>query len=106
MARYVAKHVVAAGLAEKCEIQLGYAIGVAKPVSVMIDTFGTGVIADEVLGEWIQTNIDLRPDAIIKKLELRSPIYSSTAAYGHFGRCHFPWERLDEKLIDLLKALK
>ena len=106
MARYVAKHVVAAGLAEKCEIQLGYAIGVAKPVSVMIDTFGTGVIADEVLGDWIQTNIDLRPDAIIKKLELRSPIYSATAAYGHFGRCHFPWERLDEKLIDLLKALK
>lgn len=93
-ARYVAKNIVAAGLAEKCEIQLSYAIGVAQPTSVMVDTFGTGKISDEKLVEMIRENFDLRPAGIIKMLDLRRPIYKQTAAYGHFGRddLNLPWE--------------
>ena len=97
-ARYVAKNIVAAGLADKCEIQLSYAIGVATPTSVMIDTFGTGKIADEVLEKAVRENFDLRPAGIIKMLDLRRPIYKQTAAYGHFGRndLDLPWERTDK----------
>ena len=93
-ARYVAKNIVAAGLADKCEIQLAYAIGVAQPTSVMVDTFGTGKISDEKLVEIIRENFDLRPAGIIKMLDLRRPIYKQTAAYGHFGRndLNLPWE--------------
>ena len=92
-ARYVAKNIVAAGLAEKCEIQLSYAIGVARPTSVMVDTFGTGKVSDEKLTEIIRENFDLRPAGIIKMLDLRRPIYKQTAAYGHFGRHYLdlPW---------------
>ena len=97
-ARYVAKNIVAAGLAEKCEIQLSYAIGVAQPTSVMVDTFGTGKISDEKLVEMIRENFDLRPAGIIKMLDLRRPIYKQTAAYGHFGRndLDLPWEATDK----------
>ncbi len=97
-ARYVAKNIVAAGLADKCEIQLSYAIGVAQPTSVMADTFGTGKLADERLVEIIRENFDLRPAGIIKMLDLRRPIYKQTAAYGHFGRndLNLPWEALDK----------
>lgn len=105
MARYIAKHIVTAGLAKKCEIQLGYAIGIANPVSVYIDTFGTGVVNDAILAKWIESNIDLRPSAIIKALQLRTPIYASSAAYGHFGRAEFPWEKIDNTLINSLKSL-
>ena len=96
-ARYVAKNIVAAGLAEKCEIQLSYAIGVAKPTSIMVDTFGTGKLSDEKLVEIIRENFDLRPAGIIKMLDLRRPIYKQTAAYGHFGRddVSLPWENTD-----------
>ncbi|MDD6326669.1 MAG: methionine adenosyltransferase [Lachnospiraceae bacterium] len=102
-ARYVAKNIVAAGLAEKCEIQLSYAIGVARPTSVMVDTFGTGKISDEKLTEIIRENFDLRPAGIIKMLDLRRPIYKQTAAYGHFGRhdLDLPWEKLDK--VEVLK---
>ncbi len=102
-ARYVAKNIVAAGLADKCEIQLSYAIGVAHPTSVMVDTFGTGRISDDRLVEIIRENFDLRPAGIIKMLDLRRPIYKQTAAYGHFGRLDLdlPWEKLDK--VDLLK---
>ena len=102
-ARYVAKNIVAAGLADKCEIQLSYAIGVAYPTSVMVDTFGTGKISDEKLVEIIRENFDLRPAGIIKMLDLRRPIYRQTAAYGHFGRndLNLPWEALDK--VDVLK---
>jgi len=102
-ARYVAKNIVAAGLAEKCEIQLSYAIGVAYPTSVMADTFGTGKVLDEKLVEIIRENFDLRPAGIIKMLDLRRPLYRQTAAYGHFGRndLDLPWEKLDK--VDLLK---
>ena len=102
-ARYVAKNIVAAGLAEKCEIQLSYAIGVAQPTSVMVDTFGTGKLSDEKLVEIIRENFDLRPVGIIKMLDLRRPIYKQTAAYGHFGRndLNLPWEALDK--VDELK---
>ena len=102
-ARYVAKNIVAAGIAEKCEIQLSYAIGVAQPTSVMVDTFGTGKIDDDKLVEIIRENFDLRPAGIIKMLDLRRPIYKQTAAYGHFGRndLDLPWERLDK--VDTLK---
>ena len=105
-ARYVAKNIVAAGLAEKCEIQLSYAIGVAQPTSVMVDTFGTGKLSDEKLVEIIRENFDLRPAGIIKMLDLRSPIYKQTAAYGHFGRndLNLPWEALD-KADELKKYL-
>ncbi len=97
-ARYVAKNIVAAGLADKCEIQLSYAIGVAQPTSVMVDTFGTGKVSDEKLDEIIRENFDLRPAGIIKMLDLRRPIYKQTAAYGHFGRndLDLPWERTDK----------
>ena len=102
-ARYVAKNIVAAGLAEKCEIQLSYAIGVAQPTSVMVDTFGTGKIADDKLVEIVRENFDLRPAGIIKMLDLRRPIYRGTAAYGHFGRTdlNLPWEATDK--VDVLK---
>ena len=102
-ARYVAKNIVAAGLAEKCEIQLSYAIGVAQPTSVMVDTFGTGKLSDEKLVEIIRENFDLRPAGIIKMLDLRRPIYRGTAAYGHFGRTDLdlPWEAVDK--ADTLK---
>lgn len=102
-ARYVAKNIVAAGLADKCEIQLSYAIGVAHPTSIMVDTFGTGKLSDEKLVEIIRENFDLRPAGIIKMLDLRRPIYRQTAAYGHFGRTDLdlPWERLDK--TDVLK---
>lgn len=105
MARYIAKHIVTAGLAKKCEIQLGYAIGIANPVSVYIDTFGTGEVSDGILAKWIESNIDLRPSAIINVLQLRTPIYASSAAYGHFGREEFPWEKIDNNLINSLKSL-
>jgi S-adenosylmethionine synthetase len=97
-ARYAAKNVVAAGLADRCEIQLSYAIGVARPTSVMVDTFGTGKVSDEKLTEIIRENFDLRPAGIIKMLDLRRPIYKQTAAYGAFGRddLDLPWERLDK----------
>ena len=102
-ARYVAKNIVAAGLAEKCEIQLSYAIGVAHPTSIMVDTFGTGKLHDDKLVEIIRENFDLRPAGIIKMLDLRRPIYKQTASYGHFGRTDvdLPWEKLDK--VDLLK---
>ena len=105
-ARYVAKNIVAAGLADKCEIQLSYAIGVAQPTSIMADTFGTGKVSDEKLVEIIRENFDLRPAGIIKMLNLRRPIYKQTAAYGHFGRndLDLPWEKLD-KAEDLKKYL-
>jgi S-adenosylmethionine synthetase len=97
-ARYVAKNIVAAGLAEKCEIQLSYAIGVAQPTSIMVDTFGTGKLSDEKLVELVRENFDLRPAGIIKMLDLRRPIYRGTAAYGHFGRTdlNLPWEATDK----------
>ena len=105
-ARYAAKNIVAAGLADKCEIQLAYAIGVAKPVSILVDTFGTGRIADEAIAELVDKNFDLRPAAIIRDLDLRRPIYRQTAAYGHFGRLDLdlPWEKLD-KAEELKKYL-
>ena len=97
-ARYVAKNIVAAGLADKCEIQLSYAIGVAQPTSIMVDTFGTGKIAGDKLVDMVRENFDLRPAGIIKMLDLRRPIYKQTAAYGHFGRndLDLPWEKLDK----------
>ena len=96
-ARYVAKNIVAAGLAEKCEIQLSYAIGVASPTSITVSTFGTGKVSNEKLVEIIRENFDLRPAGIIKMLDLRRPIYRQTAAYGHFGRddVSLPWEVTD-----------
>lgn len=102
-ARYVAKNVVAANLAKKCEVQLAYAIGVAEPVSIMVDTFGTGKIEEEKIEKLIRKHFDLRPAAIIKNLDLRRPIYRQTAAYGHFGRTDIdlPWEKTDKK--DILK---
>ena len=105
-ARYVAKNIVAAGLADKCEIQLSYAIGVAHPTSIMVDTFGTGKVSNEKLVEIIRENFDLRPAGIIKMLDLRRPIYKQTAAYGHFGRhdVDLPWEKLD-RVEDLKKYL-
>ncbi|MBP3400559.1 MAG: methionine adenosyltransferase [Selenomonadales bacterium] len=103
-ARYVAKNIVAAGLADRCEIQIAYAIGVARPVSVMVETFGTGKIAESKISELIQKHFDLRPAGIIKELDLRRPIYRQTAAYGHFGRTdvNLPWERTDK--AEALKA--
>ncbi|MDE6729043.1 MAG: methionine adenosyltransferase, partial [Oscillospiraceae bacterium] len=106
MARYVAKNIVAAGLAERAEIQLAYAIGVAKPVSVMVDTFGTGKIADEKIAEAVTKEFDLRPSAIIKALDLRKPQYKQVAAYGHMGRedLNVAWEKTD-RADDLKKYL-
>ena len=103
-ARYVAKNIVAAGLAKRCEIQLSYAIGVAQPTSVMIDTFGTGKLSENRLVEIVRENFDLRPAGIIKMLDLRRPIYKQTAAYGHLGRndLNLPWEKLDK--VELLKS--
>ena len=103
-ARYAAKNIVAAGLAKKCEIQLSYAIGVAEPTSIMVDTFGTGKKSNQELVDLIRKHFDLRPAGIIKMLDLRRPIYKQTAAYGHFGRndLDLPWERLDK--VDLLKG--
>ena len=106
MARYVAKNIVAAGLADKCEIQLSYAIGVAHPTSIMIDSYGTGKLSDNKLTDIVRENFDLRPAGIIKMLDLRRPIYKQTSAYGHFGRndLDLPWEKLD-KVEDLKKYL-
>ena len=103
MARYAAKNLVAAGLARKCQIELAYAIGVAHPVSVLVDTYGTGRLPDERLAEIINRHFDLRPAAIIRDLDLRRPIYEQTAAYGHFGRTDvdLPWEKTDR--AELLK---
>lgn len=97
-ARYVAKNIVASGIAKKCEVQLAYAIGVAKPVSILVNTYGTGKISDEEITKLIQNNFDLRPAAIIQNFDLRRPIYQQTAAYGHFGRTDIdlPWEKTDK----------
>ncbi len=107
MARYIAKNIVAAGLAKRCQIELAYAIGVAHPVSVLVDTQGTGVVSDERLGEIVREAFDMRPAKIIQKLDLRRPIYRQTAAYGHFGRTDvdLPWEHTDmvEELRDRAK---
>lgn len=105
MARYVCKNVVASGLADECQIQVAYAIGVAKPVSVMVNTFGTGKLKDEQLADVIVKEFDLRPSAIIEKLELDKPIYSKTTCYGHFGKEFLPWEKTD-KIEDLRKYVK
>ncbi|MCC8128535.1 MAG: methionine adenosyltransferase [Clostridiales bacterium] len=104
MARYAAKNLVAAGLADRCQIELAYAIGVARPVSVLVDSFGTGKVSDERLSQLVQRVFDLRPASIIRTLDLRRPIYKQTAAYGHFGRpdLDLPWERLDK--VEELKA--
>ena len=106
-ARWIAKNIVAAGLADKCELQLAYAIGVAKPVSILVDTFGTGKVSDEKLAQIVKEVFDLRPEAIIKMLDLRRPIYRQTAAYGHFGRLdvQLPWEKTD-KAEELKKLAK
>ncbi len=103
-ARYVAKNIVAAGIAKRCEIELAYAIGVAHPISIYVNTEGTGIVSDERITEIIKENFDLRPAAIIRDLDLRKPIYRQTAAYGHFGRTdiHLPWEKTDK--VDILKA--
>ena len=103
-ARYIAKNIVAAGLARKCEVQLAYAIGVAQPVSVSVNTFETGTVSEEAIQTAIRENFDLRPAGIIKMLDLQRPIYEQTAAYGHFGRTDvdLSWERLDK--VDALKA--
>ncbi|MDG6462474.1 methionine adenosyltransferase [Glaesserella parasuis] len=94
--RYVAKNIVAAGLADRCEIQLSYAIGIAEPTSIMVETFGTGKVSNEVLVRLVREHFDLRPYGLIKMLDLIRPIYRETAAYGHFGREHFPWEKTDK----------
>ena len=101
--RYVAKHIVAAGLADKCEVQVAYAIGVAQPVSVLVNSFGTGKVSDEVLAKVVRDVFDFRPKAIIEELDLLRPIYRATAAYGHFGRAEFPWESL-KRLEEVKKA--
>ncbi len=100
-ARYVAKNIVAAGLADKCEIQLSYAIGVAAPISISVETFGTAKVDEEIISKLIKENFDLRPAAIIKNLDLRRPIYKATSAYGHFGRDNFSWEKLDK--VEILR---
>ena len=102
MARYICKNLVAAGICDEVELQLAYAIGVVEPVSVFIDSFGTGVIADDEIAELVKKQFDLTPGGIIKNLGLRAPIYSQTAAYGHFGKPQLPWERTDR--TDALKA--
>ncbi|MBO5125081.1 MAG: methionine adenosyltransferase [Spirochaetaceae bacterium] len=105
MARYIAKHVVAAGLAERCEVQLAYAIGVPYPVSIMVDTFGTGQVEDFAIAQAVKEVFDCTPAGIIKTLDLKKPIYQATAAYGHFGRSEFSWEKTD-KVEQLKKAIK
>ncbi len=102
-ARHLAKNIVAAGLAKECTIQVSYAIGVAQPVSMRVDTHGTGVVSEDAIANHIQNNIDMTPAGIIHRLNLRRPIYRETAAYGHFGRGHFPWEELN--LVDSFKTL-
>ena len=104
MARYIAKNLVAAGLCRKCQIELAYAIGVAHPVSVLVDTYGTGVLSEEKLSAIVNECFDMRPARIIEKLDLRRPIYEQTAAYGHFGRTDIdlPWEHLD--MVEKLKS--
>ena len=104
MARYVCKNVVASGLADECQVQFAYAIGVARPVSVLVNTFGTGKLADDKLAEIILKEFDLRPSAIIERLKLRNPVYKNTASYGHFGKEQFAWEKTD-KVEDLKKYL-
>jgi S-adenosylmethionine synthetase len=104
-ARYVAKNIVAAGLAARAEVQVAYAIGVAKPMGVYVHTFGTGKVSDDQIGKWVADNFDMRPRAIIETLDLLRPIYQATASYGHFGRSEFSWERTDraeEMAADLL----
>lgn len=103
MARHIAKTAVAAGAAEKLEIQLGYAIGVSEPVSISVDTFGTGRLPDDVLCDWVHNCFDLRPGAIIQYLKLDSPIFAATTNYGHFGQREFPWEQVNEAAMDVLK---
>ncbi|MGO1618359.1 MAG: methionine adenosyltransferase domain-containing protein, partial [Oceanisphaera sp.] len=100
-ARYVAKNIVAAGLAERCEIQVSYAIGIAEPTSISIETFGTGKVAESVIDAIVREHFDLRPYGLIQMLDLNRPIYQATAAYGHFGRDEFPWEAVDK--ADLLR---
>ncbi len=102
MLRYIAKNIVAAGLADKCELQAAYAIGVARPVSLRVDTFGTGKVSEEKLTDAVNALFDLRPDGMIEKLQLRQPIFAQTAAYGHFGNSAYPWEKTD--MVDALKA--
>jgi S-adenosylmethionine synthetase len=106
MARYIAKNIVAAGLADKCEVQIAYAIGVAEPVSVMVDTFGTGKMAEERIEYKVGKSFDMRPAEIIKTLDLKRPVYKNTAVYGHFGRDEpcFTWEKTD-KVSALLKYM-
>jgi S-adenosylmethionine synthetase len=103
-ARYVAKNIVASGVADKCEVQIAYAIGVAKPVSVLVDTFGTAKVDEDKISEFVNRNVDLRPAAIIERFDLRRPIYRKLAAYGHMGRedLNAPWEKTD--LVDQLRA--
>jgi S-adenosylmethionine synthetase len=106
-ARYIAKNVVASGVAKRCEVQVAYAIGVAQPVGVKVDTFGTGKVSDEALEKYVLANFDMRPKALIEELDLLRPIYKATAAYGHFGRSEFPWEKTDRAAkiaADLLKS--
>ena len=104
MARYIAKNLVAAGLCHRCQIEVAYAIGVANPVSILVESYGTGVVSDERLAEIVKAHFDLRPARIIETLDLRRPIYRQTAAYGHFGRTDLdlPWERTDK--VEVLKA--
>jgi len=106
-ARFIAKNIVAAGVAKRCEVQVAYAIGVAQPVGVKVDTFGTGRVSDEALEKYVLANFDMRPKALIDELDLLRPIYKATAAYGHFGRSEFPWEktlRAAKLADDLLKG--
>ena len=107
MARHIAKNIVAAGLAKKCQIEVAYAIGVARPVSVLVDTYGTGTVSDEKLAQAVNQVFDLRPEKIISYLDLRRPIYKQVAAYGHFGRpeLNLPWERTD-RVEDLKAAVR
>jgi S-adenosylmethionine synthetase len=104
-ARYVAKHIVAAGIAKRCTIQLSYAIGVAEPVSIYVDTHGSGLVDQEILEEVIRDRFDLRPAGIISTLQLRKPVFLQTAAYGHFGKPGLPWEQLDPSIIHALRKL-
>jgi S-adenosylmethionine synthetase len=98
-ARYVAKNIVAAGLADRCEIQVSYAIGVAEPTSISVETFGTGKVDEELLTQLVRDQFDLRPYGLIEMLDLIQPIYKQTAAYGHFGREEFPWEKTDKAAL-------
>jgi S-adenosylmethionine synthetase len=98
-ARYVTKNIVAAGLADRCEVQVSYAIGVAEPTSISVETFGTGKVAEELLVKLVRQFFDLRPYGLIEMLDLKRPIYQATAAYGHFGRDEFPWEKTDKAAL-------